>query len=265
MWTPTCRAPPLASLAAHAYTVGKQRLAGPDATTPPTAAHPHRLPNLNRGKALIDLLLDGQVALFLLLVMALVLSLSFHEFGHAASAKLFGDDTAQRMGRLTINPLAHIDPMGLAMVIFVGFGWAKPVPVNPYNLRSKWADLVVSAAGPGMNLVLAFVAANILQFTWIPGEGGSSMGYGATVFLYQMAVINLALMVFNLIPLGPLDGHYILPYFLPRELGVKYRDFNAQYGHMVLMGLLLLSMVGVPVFSTVFGIGRAILPYLVVV
>src|SRR3990170_2499028 len=101
------------------------------------------------GSPMINLLLNGQVALFFLIVIALVISLSFHEFGHAATAKLFGDDTAQRMGRLTLNPLAHVDALGLLMVVFVGFGWAKPVPTNPRNFNSRWADLFVSAAGPG--------------------------------------------------------------------------------------------------------------------
>ena len=108
----------------------------------------------------------SQMALGLLIVLALVISLSFHEFGHAATAKLFGDDTAQRMGRLTLNPIAHIDPMGLAMVVFAGFGWAKPVPTDPRNFNSRWADLWVSAAGPGMNLALAFLAINFYSLAY---------------------------------------------------------------------------------------------------
>ena len=120
----------------------------------------------------------SQMALGLLIVLALVVSLSFHEFGHAFTAKLFGDDTAQRMGRMTLNPIAHIDPMGLAMVVFAGFGWAKPVPTDPRNFTSRWADLWVAAAGPGMNLVLAFLAINFLslayQMDWsiFTGQGG---------------------------------------------------------------------------------------------
>lgn len=109
---------------------------------------------------MISMLYSGQIALFLLIVSALVISLSFHEWGHAFAAKMFGDDTAQRAGRLTLNPLAHIDPMGLLMVVTVGFGWAKPVPTNPRNFTSRWADLVVSAAGPGMNLLIAFIGIN---------------------------------------------------------------------------------------------------------
>jgi Zn-dependent protease len=98
---------------------------------------------------MLNLLLGGQVALFTLIVIALVISLSFHEFGHAAMAKAFGDDTAERMGRLTINPMAHIDPMGLVMVVFVGFGWAKPVPTNPRKFTSPSASLWEAARDRG--------------------------------------------------------------------------------------------------------------------
>ena len=101
---------------------------------------------------MLQLIYQGHLALFLIITIALVISLTFHEFGHAATAKLFGDDTAQKLGRLTLNPLAHIDPMGLLMVILIGIGYAKPVPTDPRKFNSRWASLVVSAAGPGMNL-----------------------------------------------------------------------------------------------------------------
>jgi Zn-dependent protease len=112
---------------------------------------------------MLQLIYQGQWPLFLLITIALVISLTFHEFGHAASAKLFGDDTAQKQGRLTLNPIAHIDPMGLLMVVLIGIGYAKPVPTNPRNYTSRWASLVVAAAGPGMNpkgriSVIRFVA-----------------------------------------------------------------------------------------------------------
>ena len=210
---------------------------------------------------MIHLLFGGQAALFFLIVIALVISLSFHEFGHAFTAKLFGDDTAQRMGRLTLNPLAHIDPMGLLMVVFVGFGWAKPVPTNPNNFTSRWADFFVSLAGPGMNLLLAFVAINAYSI-------GVQMGLdflltpGPRTFFFYLAVINLVLMLFNLIPLGALDGHYILPYFLSRRAAAVYRDFNDRYGNFALMALVLLSFAGVPIFRIIFSVGRTMLPYL---
>jgi len=210
---------------------------------------------------MLNLLLGGQIALFTLIVIALVISLSFHEFGHAAVAKLYGDDTAERMGRLTINPIAHIDPMGLLMVVLVGFGWAKPVPTNPRNFTSRWADLWVSAAGPGMNLLLAFVTVNLYAVGSEAGWG-FMLNPGGELFFYYLATINLTLMLFNLIPLGALDGHYILPYFLSARAAYAYQDFNARYGNMALMGLVLLSFVGVPVFSFISGIGRTLLPFL---
>ncbi|MCK5366230.1 MAG: site-2 protease family protein, partial [Gammaproteobacteria bacterium] len=96
---------------------------------------------------MIQILSDGRYALFLLILTALVLSLCLHEFGHALAAKLYGDDTAQKAGRLTLNPIRHIDPMGLLMVVLVGFGYAKPVPTDPRKFKSRSGDVVVSAAG----------------------------------------------------------------------------------------------------------------------
>ena len=221
-------------------------------------------PRTRTAPMLISLLLRGDWVLFALIIIALVLSLSFHEFGHAFVAKLYGDDTAERMGRLTLNPLAHIDPMGLLMVIMVGFGYAKPVPTNPANFRSRAASPMVAFAGPLMNLLLAFAMINLFsigtQFDW----GFFARREVQTFFIF-MAQINLVLMLFNLIPLGPLDGHYILPYFLPRHLARRYEDFNAAYGSYALLGLILLSVVGVPVFRIVFSVGHFLIPLLRVV
>jgi len=208
---------------------------------------------------MLSLLFQGQVALFLLIVVALVVSLTFHEFGHALVAKLLGDDTAERAGRLTLNPAAHIDPLGLLMVVMVGFGYARPVPTNPANYTSRWADLLVSAAGPGMNLLVAVFATNFYALGMVL-QLGFLQGRGPFIFFSYLALINLVLMLFNLIPLGSLDGHYILPYFLSRRLGNAYRAFNAQYGNLVLLALMLLSAFGIPVFSFVMAVGQALLP-----
>lgn len=209
---------------------------------------------------MIQMLFNGQYALFGLIAIALVLSLSVHEFGHAAVAYLFGDDTAYRAGRLTLNPLAHLDPIGLLMVVTIGFGFAKPVPTDSRNFRSRWAELAVSAAGPGMNLLLAIISIN--AYFYVFGLG-YLQGQGERTFFLYLALINLVLMVFNLIPLGALDGHYILPYFMTRRMGFAYQQFNAQYGNMLLMGLILLSFVGIPVFSYVMWVGQALLPLIV--
>jgi Zn-dependent protease len=196
------------------------------------------------------LLQQGAYEVFILLIIALILSLSFHEFGHAIVAKWQGDDTAERAGRLTINPLAHIDPFGLLMVVMVGFGYAKPVPVDPRNYKSRYSDLWVSAAGPFMNLLVAFVAWNGYLIMLANGIQNPGMD----VFFRLLTQINLLLMLFNLLPIGPLDGHYIFPYFLPDGWANRYRLLNARYGTILLLGLVALSFMGVPVFQSLLAL-----------
>ena len=212
---------------------------------------------------MINLLFQGQVELFIMLLIAIIISLSFHEFGHAWTAKKFGDNTAERMGRLTLNPVAHIDPMGLLMVAIIGFGYAKPVPTNPRNFNSYYASAWISAAGPGMNLVLAFIAINLLNLAPIM-EWNYLLQDGPRTFLTYMTLINLLLMLFNLLPIGPLDGHYILPYFLSKPAAYKYTQLNAQYGSLALLSLILLSFLGVPVFSVLMNFASNIAQYLVI-
>lgn len=213
---------------------------------------------------MIALLYNGQYLVFALLLAALVLSLSCHEFGHAFVAKLCGDDTAQRAGRLTLNPLAHLDPLGLAMVIIVGFGYAKPVPTDPRYFRVPRADLWVAAAGPAMNLLLAALAWNVFLLLR-SADVAFAFGDGATTGVVLLVQINLLLMLFNLIPLGPLDGHYILPHFLPERLAQLYRYYNARYGVWALMGLILLSVFEVPVFTTLMALAESMLPWITLV
>ena len=210
---------------------------------------------------MLQLLYQGQWPLFLLIIIALIVSLTFHEFGHAASARLFGDDTAQKQGRLTLNPIAHIDPMGLFMVVIIGFGYAKPVPTNPRNYTSRWASLVVAAAGPAMNLLIACISIN-LYLTGLNAGWSIFAGEGARIFFTLLTLINLILMVFNLLPLGPLDGHYIMPYFLPSKTAQKYRYYNTRYGGRLLLALVALSFLGVPIFRYVRQIGDLILPFI---
>ena len=210
---------------------------------------------------MLPLLFQGHVALFGLIIIALIISLTFHEFGHAITAQYFGDDTAQRMGRLTLNPVAHIDPMGLLMVVLIGFGFAKPVPTNPRNYNSIWAQLMVAAAGPFANLLIAVVAWNLYLYGMQAGWE-SFLNPAADRFFSILVGINLLLMVFNLIPLGPLDGHYILPYFLPRRLAQRYNELNDRYGGWFFMGLILLSILGLPIFSAVFRFAMSLLQYI---
>jgi len=210
---------------------------------------------------MIFLLINGQIALFVLLVVALIISLTFHEYGHAAVAKMFGDPTAERLGRLTLNPIAHIDPMGLAMVVLVGFGYAKPVPTDPRNFTRKSADLWVAAAGPFMNLLVAVVALNVYLLALKFGME-FTLNEGVQTFFNLLVSINLMLMLFNLIPLGPLDGHYIFPYLLPEGLRAPYRQLNASYGSFLFLGLIVLSVIGIPVFSYVMKLAGSIIPWI---
>ena len=209
---------------------------------------------------MIQKLVAGQWLEFCIVLGAILLSLSFHEFGHAWVAKRFGDDTAQRAGRLTLNPISHIDPMGLMMVVFVGFGWAKPVPTDPRNFTSRYADMLVAAAGPAMNLLLAVIVVNVLVQVW---PFGWYKGEILPEAMFYVAQINLLLMVFNLLPIGALDGHYILPYFLPRQLSQRYRYYNDRYGNFALLGLIVLSYLGVPVVQAVWHISNVLLPLIV--
>ena len=211
---------------------------------------------------MLNLLFNGQALLFAILLLAIVVSLSLHEFGHAGMATALGDDTARRAGRLTLNPLAHVDPMGLLLVVLVGFGYARPVPFSPARLRG-WGAAAVAAAGPGMNLLLAAVAVNLLVLAARPD--GLSLTPEALLALRILAQINMLLMLFNLLPLGPLDGHYVLSWLLPPALGRRYDRFNARHGTQAFLVLILLGVIGVPVFRVLARLADRVLPYLVVV
>ena len=206
---------------------------------------------------MISLLLQHQYALFAMLVFALVFSLTFHEFGHAFVARRFGDDTAERAGRLTLNPLAHIDPV--VMVIVVGFGYAKPGPTDPRNFTSESADFWVSAAGPMMNLLVAIVTWNFFLLMMHSGVE-FFMNQPSLTFFLLLAKVTLLLMVFNLLPVAPLDGHYMVPYLVPRSIRAGVVQFNRQFGPYLLLGLVALSLLGLPVFRWVSKVGDVLLP-----
>ncbi len=211
-----------------------------------------------------QLLLNGQYGVFTLILMAIVLSLSAHEFGHAWVAKLNGDNTAKNMGRMTLNPIAHIDPIGLLMVVLISFGFAKPVPTNPNNFRSRWSSFYVAAAGPAMNLLIAIVLINLFMFGKMQ-QWAFLNNPGVEMFVFYLTSINMILALFNLIPLGPLDGHYLMPYLLPRHLAARYIILNAQYGGLVLVGLIILNMMGYPIFSNLLSLGEYLLSWFIVV
>jgi len=169
-----------------------------------------------------------------LLIPAIVLGLTFHEFAHGWVAYRLGDRTAHDLGRLTLNPLPHIDPVGLVFLFLAGFGWAKPVPVNPYAFKGdmKKSMLLVSLAGPATNMILAAVSALILG-----AFAGLRLPYFNDIMRY-MIHINVVLAVFNLIPIPPLDGSKILAGILPGRQDWLYK--LEQYG-MILLLILVFS------------------------
>ena len=179
--------------------------------------------------------LDPQT--LVLLIPALIFALSFHEYAHAWVAYRLGDNTAARMGRLTLNPMAHLDPMGSMMILFVGFGWAKPVPVDPRSLNDPRTDMMkVAAAGPLANFILAFSGGMILRLL----SGTNLLTEIMLVMLLYFIQINIALAVFNLIPIAPLDGSQIFSGYLARtNPGLAWKIQT--YGPQVLFGLILLG------------------------
>lgn len=175
---------------------------------------------------------------FALILGVFVLSLSVHEYAHAQTAAWLGDRTAERMNRLTLNPLAHIDPLGLIMLLAAGFGWGKPVPFNPYNLRARrWGPAIVAAAGPLSNLILGTICA--LGYRWVlPALGPSNV----LVFVFgHAAILNFVLMLFNLIPLAPLDGSKALIAALADERYRQARTVIETHGPYILIALMLVD------------------------
>jgi len=146
-------------------------------------------------------------------ILAMLISSTFHEYAHAFTAYKLGDDTAKAEGRMTLNPLAHIDPIGLISMLITGIGWSKPVPVNSYNFENpKKGNALVSIAGPISNVVLAFVSAGLLKLVLL----GLIPPFFVN-FIYTMLIINISLALFNLMPIPPLDGSHILELFIPRK------------------------------------------------
>lgn len=187
-------------------------------------------------------------------LIALLIAFTVHEFSHAWSADLLGDDTPRIEGRLTLNPLAHLDLLGSLMVLFAGFGWAKPVRINPYlvNRRNRAGVMWVSLAGPVSNLLLAIVAAipvrlGLLSVNSLSGNLFPSPG----LILNEFIVLNILLFFFNLVPLFPLDGEKILTYFLP-PAGQDFMEQLRPYSSFILIGVFfLLPSMGVNIMGPV--------------
>jgi len=184
---------------------------------------------------------DLSVRDYFLLAPALIFALTFHEYAHAWAANRLGDPTAKMLGRLSLNPLVHIDVMGLLMLVLSGFrfGWAKPVPFNPLNLRHPKRDIpLIAAAGPASNIVIATLSVIAIRVfgSFDLGNWQQPMGQLLIFFVY----INLSLAFFNLIPVPPLDGSKILYGFLPRSQEHIYYNLE-RMGPILLLALIMLN------------------------
>jgi Zn-dependent protease len=190
-------------------------------------------------------------------LIVLVITFTIHEFAHAWTATQLGDETPRMNGRLTLNPLAHLDPMGSLLLLVVGFGWAKPVPINPYALsrRTPAGVMWVSLAGPFSNLLMAILAAVPFRMGLVSVDVGLTTTRAIlpnpSQIMVQFILINLLLCLFNLIPLAPLDGEKIIDYFLPPSVAKVFEDIRP-YGPIILIVVVLLGpMFGVDIIGMI--------------
>ncbi|MBE6075137.1 MAG: site-2 protease family protein [Selenomonas ruminantium] len=189
----------------------------------------------------------------------LIIAMVIHEYAHAQVAVWLGDFTPRMMGRLTLNPKAHIDPLGMLALFLVHFGWAKPVMINPHNFKQpRRDDILVSLAGPGANLLMAFLALVALVLL-------SRVGVYITEGIYWVFMLiveyNIGFAIFNLLPLPPLDGSHVLKQLLPRDLAYQFASLE-RYSFLILILLLMtpvLSMILIPMRGAVLEVFRTLL------
>lgn len=177
---------------------------------------------------------------FFIWFFALLIAVDIHEFSHAWMADHLGDPTPRINGRLTLNPLAHLDPIGTLMLLIARLGWGKPVPIDPYNLENPRRDAaLISLAGPASNLILATILSVFtgLLNHWVIG-----------LFLSPIIILNVSLAIFNLIPIPPLDGAKILFGLLPRDLAFEWEEILREYGLIILV-FLLFPFTGTPLVA----------------
>jgi len=222
---------------------------------------------------LLDIDAFAAVVLFGAIATALVAGISFHEFSHAYMADRLGDRLPRSLGRVTLNPLAHLDPAGTILLFLVGFGWGKPVPVNPYATRDPKASMaIIAGAGPVSNFLVAAVAGLPLRFGWVPWLPPFNVrvidslvygGWGAQeylgLYLSAVVLVSTILGVFNLIPIFPLDGHRVVPAFLSAAAARSYTEFQNRYGFAILFILIALPFLTGGRFGILFEVMRPII------
>jgi Zn-dependent protease len=186
------------------------------------------------------LLLRDDPQLFVAFVIAVIVGITFHEFSHAAVATMQGDQTARSQGRLTLNPVSHLDPLGSIALVLAGFGWGRPVPFSPTQLRNRrFGAALVGLAGPAANFVLALAAVIGLRIIYPSAVTAFDVDF-SVILLDMLVTLNVVLGVFNLLPIPPLDGSRLLSLVLPpsRQNIVYFLD---QYGIFLLLGILILA------------------------
>jgi len=188
---------------------------------------------------------------FLIQIVIVVASITIHEFSHGYSAFLLGDDTAKRAGRLTLNPIRHLDPIGALMLLIVRIGWAKPVPINPYNFKDqKLGTSITAAAGPASNFTIAIIFAVFYRMLQPFAQGSLFLYF--IVFSFQFTVmINIALGLFNLIPIPPLDGSKIISGFLSDEAYFKWMQWEKQGAYLLMLIFGISFFLKIPLFQTI--------------
>jgi Zn-dependent protease len=185
--------------------------------------------------------MDNKILFDIISIIGLIIAITIHEFSHAFIADHFGDPTPRAYGRVSLNPLVHLDPLGTFMLIFAHFGWGKPVPIDPYNL-SKKEEMLVGLAGPLSNFILAVSIAIVIKFI--------APSFISNI-LSMFVQINLVLGVFNLLPVPPLDGSKIFLNLLPEEQSIEWQKAFDQYGFMLLAVLIFLPIGGSNVISLI--------------
>ncbi|MGI8923163.1 MAG: site-2 protease family protein [Fimbriimonadales bacterium] len=183
-------------------------------------------------------------SVFIIKLIVLFGSIALHEFGHAKSADSAGDPTPSSFGRVTLNPVAHFDPLGAMLIVMsslagFGIGWGKPVPINPAKMQHpRWDAFQSVAWGPLTNVIIAVVFAFIFR---VITKDGIDMSSFAVQFCFWAVLLNVGLALFNLLPIGPLDGHWLLGLLMPEPMGARFMLWSRTTGTMILFGIILLD------------------------